>query len=70
MDLLLMYCMNGFSAARTRLAVLRAQDRQAGVSTEYVLVIAAVAIMAIGALAIIATKLMAKTNAINLDSTP
>jgi hypothetical protein len=69
MDPLLTLALTGFGAARDRLARIR-ENPEAGVSTEYVLVVAAVAIMAIGALAVIATKLMAKTNAINLDATP
>jgi len=68
MDPLMFFVLNIAGMARDRMALLRQQDRQAGVSTEYVILVAVVAVAALAAIGLIASKIMAKAQSVDLNS--
>ena len=65
MDTPLAYLLTAASLLRARLAAVR-RTRDAGYTSETVVVIALLVILALGVIAIIAAKVTAKANSINL----
>ena len=70
MDPFVTFALTIAGMARDRFRLLRQQDRQAGVSTEYVILVAIVAVAALTAIGVIGAKIIAKANSVDLNTTP
>lgn len=70
MDPFVTFALSIAGMARDRIRLLRQQDRQAGVSTEYVILVAIVAVAALTAIGVIGAKIIAKANSVDLNMAP